>query len=187
MLRLSVSAECEQRRRVLAALTAMPVNEEQGDAYLREIVLPCDVLDEGLAEILVPIYVKLVSLGVHEVEVGIDPGTRCGIVVAAGERIVGAYTVPSELLPRLLSVLSNHFGVRIYLGSAAPREILPSSVADVVLVDERQLPLVKHEGLRLNRHALDALRILVKGRLQAASAALNEAARTRGAEHLPRM
>jgi len=177
MLRLSVGAECRHRRRVLAIVAAQLADELMRGDRDGEIVLPCDALDERIAEILVPVYVRLANLGARSVEVGIDPGARCGVAFATDEEVVGVFTVPLELLPRILSVLARYFKVRVYLGNMVPEEALPPNAVEVILVDEGRLPLVKYAEPRLSKHARDALRILVKGRLQVAGTVLERVSR----------
>lgn len=166
---LRVSDDCLEGKKVLANIVPALI-EKYASSQLGELQIPCEILDERFVHILVPAYIEATLLGVKALEIAVDPGAaRCGIALAIGERVVEAFTLPQEMLRDLITALSRHFKVRMYLGRGGALENVPiEKVSEVVCVDESYLPPVKIEDETLRDHARDALRILVKGRLQSA-------------------
>lgn len=171
---LKVTDNCVEGKRVLAAL--MPSLSKKFNEENTEVHLPCDILDERFAHVLVPVYIEASLLGVKLIEVSVDPGAaRCGVALAVGEKIVGAFTLPQQALIDFLTIVKQHFDVRLYWGGAiTPIKVIAENTSNVIYVDEGDLPLVKLEDYHLGDHEHDALRILVKGRLQLADTKLKK-------------
>ncbi|MEM0494551.1 MAG: hypothetical protein QXU72_04680 [Thermofilum sp.] len=175
-MRLSVPRDCIHGRRVLASIMPYLIEKHFLDERGEELYLPCDILDERFAHVLVPLYIDALRLGVKLVEVGVDPGTaRCGIALAIGEEVIATFTLPQQALADFLGILKRYFEMRLYWGGAIePEETIVEGISDVVHVSEKDLPLVKLEHCGSSDHERDAVRILVKGRLKLANAKLRE-------------
>lgn len=175
-MRLSVPDDCIHGKRVLASLLPYLAEKRLLDEGPDELQLPCDILDDRFAHVMVPLYVNASRLGIDFVEVGVDPGAaRCGVALSVGDEVAATFTLPQQALTDFLSTLKRHFKVRLYWGGAlTPSRAILEGVAGVVYVSEAELPLVKLECWGSSDHERDAVRILVKGRLMMANAKLRE-------------
>jgi len=166
MLRVKAEEACRDKTAMLVLLLrSMPCSFSETEG---EVVVPCDVLESEHPEFLVPVFIALRLKSVERVEVGVDPGaSRSGVVVLADDEIVYRGVLPTSKLLHSLERLSKYYRVRVYLGKAAlpPLEILKwKDQVEIVEVDERELPVI--EGVeRGKEHEVDALRILLKGKL----------------------
>jgi len=167
MLRVRAEEPCKDRTAMLVLLlkgVSYGFSEVEG-----EVVVPCDILESEYPEFLVPVFVALRLRKVELVEMGIDPGaSRSGVVVLAGDEVVYRGVLLTSKLPYSLERLSRYYRLRVYLGTGAhplPLEAFQrGDRVEVVEVEERDLPIV--EGVELGKdHEVDALRILIKGKL----------------------
>ncbi|MCC6058643.1 MAG: hypothetical protein LM563_00135 [Thermofilum sp.] len=167
MLRVRAEEPCRDRTAMLVLLlkgVSYGFSEVEG-----EVVVPCDILESEYPEFLVPVFVALRLRKVELVEVGIDPGaSRSGVVVLAGDEVVYRGVLLTSKLPYSLERLSRYYRLRVYLGTGAHPFSLEAfqwgDRVEVVEVEERDLPIV--EGVELGKdHEVDALRILIKGKL----------------------
>lgn len=167
MLRVRAEEPCRDKTaKMIILLKGVPYDFSRAEG---DVVVPCDILEGEYPEFLVPVFVALQLRGAELVEMGIDPGaSRSGIVVLVGDEVVYKGVLPTSELLCSLERLSRYYRLRVYLGIGARSFSLEASRwghrVEVVEVEERDLPVVEGVGHGKN-HEVDALRILLKGKL----------------------
>ena len=135
------------------------------------VSIPIEDLDENPMIMEGQILSKTLSEGKRVILIGVDPGSRIGVVVFYGGYGLGSFTVNSidSLQGKIVSVVRNipHANVVIKVGDGAPRlskniirvitEQLPEAMVEVV--DERGTTVnkLKSRGLTKDQRAAERI------------------------------